>query len=304
MFASHVRGENRSFKKRNRYEFKAIKQSSAFEAIGALPELACSKQLAQDAIFRVVHEELKQVKCDVDHIHECLMEDISSETAQTDRIEHQLQVSMEKLQRHYKKVTRKRAKHELTTEREIEGCVSVTKEIEDSLSVLKNKADSLVLKAAQKDSELPYKTRLLNDYDVNRRHYHLLFEAVSKLSDKTHLGDAEATDILEVDGPQPSSFGEDEALADRNMGISELDMTSHPDYLETSRKTSKSLSQYEAPSTLRATTATCGVLLMPKFQKISSPSVSTSYEVADMSHSIKKIGDLSDSLHGHLNISN
>ncbi|CUS21947.1 LAQU0S04e04500g1_1 [Lachancea quebecensis] len=312
-------GESACLKKRKNYQFIPIKQTSSFEALKTLPDLASSKQLTPDAIFNGAQRELKQVKLDSLKINECVLQDISSEAAQTDKIEHQLQVSMRKLHRHYRRIIKKREILENSASRNIECCSAAINKIEASLGSLKDLSDFLVSSIYKKDAELPFKNRLFSDQEINRQHYPLLFEALSEyeLSQDSQTDNGSAISARSAahlckSEPQilPGTFGQDhEVLCERQSDLKSAivqyegdinSLDSVPLQVSTNGSFAK---QHTRLKTAR--TSIPEVMLMPQFRKASNASVITTYEQACHPCQVddqEVFGKLAGSLHKSLDI--
>lgn len=314
-------GESTCPKKRRNYQFISIKQTSSFEALKTLPGLAPSKQLTPDAIFSVVQRELKQVKLDSLKINECVLHDISSEAAQTDKIEHQLQVSMRKLHRHYRRIIKRREVLENSTSRNIECCSAAVTKIEVLLESLKELSDPLVSLIYKKDARLPLKNRLSSDQEINRQHYPLLFEALKKYesnhkSQKNNQSaipalsrapscksDTDLSALKEAPGQKNEASCEPKSGPESATPPCENKNSLHSSETSPVPEISSFTNQHTHLGTAKASIPE--FMLMPQFRKASRASVITTYEQACHPCQVEDqevFGKLAGSLHKNLDI--
>lgn len=182
-------GDLHKLRTRKKYQFATIKSSSSFKELRQLSPLPSSRELEQDAVFKVVAEEFKQVKLDITAINDKVCDDIETESHQTEQIARQLKGSVKKLDQSFKKVCKAHNKHEIMINDQLAHLSSVSSTVERSLASIEEVTRQVIMNMEEVDSKLPGKHRLINGQLFNQQHYPLLFELIhQKFPDKFKQG--------------------------------------------------------------------------------------------------------------------
>lgn len=182
-------GDLHKLRTRKKYQFATIKSSSSFKELRQLSPLPSSRELEQDAVFKVVAEEFKQVKLDITAINDKVCDDIETESHQTEQIARQLKGSVKKLDQSFKKVCKAHNKHEIMINDQLAHLSSVSSTVKRSLASIEEVTRQVIVNMEEVDSKLPGKHRLINGQLFNQQHYPLLFELIhQKFPDKFKQG--------------------------------------------------------------------------------------------------------------------
>lgn len=182
-------GDLHKLRTRKKYQFATIKSSSSFKELRQLSPLPSSRELEQDAVFKVVAEEFKQVKLDVTAINDKVCDDIETESHQTEQIARQLKGSVKKLDQSFKKVCKAHNKHDIMINDQLAHLSSVSSTVKRSLASIEEVTRQVIINMEEVDSKLPGKHRLINGQLFNQQHYPLLFELIhQKFPDKFKQG--------------------------------------------------------------------------------------------------------------------
>lgn len=182
-------GDLHKLRTRKKYQFATIKSSSSFKELRQLSPLPSSRELEQDAVFKVVAEEFKQVKLDITAINDKVCDDIETESHQTEQIARQLKGSVKKLDQSFKKVCKAHNKHEIMINDQLTHLSSVSSTVKRSLASIEEVTRQVIINMEEVDSKLPGKHRLINGQLFNEQHYPLLFELIhQKFPDKFKQG--------------------------------------------------------------------------------------------------------------------
>ncbi|SCU94598.1 LAME_0F08108g1_1 [Lachancea meyersii CBS 8951] len=302
MNGARILDETSPIRKRKTYNFRTIKHSKFYKSLKHLPELASSKQLTHDAIFREVQAEFRQVKSDVASIESWVAKDLSLETSQMSKIELKLKSSLKRFNHQYKKISRRRAARESQAQSQSDECTKTIAVLENDLRLLHEQADSFMRKVASKESELPAKYRLLNKLSFNKRHYPLLHELLESLSPMP---------VSPEDQLTRSSDNSISALEDSFRDISSNLEAPSPDPIEVPVDTNNRRHEATRKSLFNPASTSGSVIFPPDIisaRKISTASpalVSTSYHQAtrsDFGPEFTGRSDTSSSLHSNLNV--
>lgn len=288
-------------RRRKNYKFKGIKCSEPFKALNSLPPLTPSQHLTQDAIFKVVGEEIKQVKLDIATINEIVLEDIRTESSQTDQINRQLKSSLKKIDHSYSRTLKLRERYDHEIEEQTNALTSRLEFVETSLFSLKNNTSQIIDSILRIDSELPTKNRSINEQLFNQKHYPLLFQCIHDKypkvkKNKNALVTLDATGEELVDNPCLANTKLSPSLHSGNSPAT-LD-TAHeliepPESLDSKevKEIESLISNYNIAKQRKVHVPP--IILMPKFQRVSNPSVSTSLDQVELKRpfSAKKDGN-------------
>ncbi|AET39529.1 Vab2p Ecym_4490 [Eremothecium cymbalariae DBVPG len=168
-------GDPRNLKRRIRHDFIPIKGSEVYKQLNSLAALPSCKELRQDNIFKIVSNEIRQVKSDIQGIQTRVNAEVDAEKEQADQLNQKLRTSAYKIDHTAKRVFRLRYKHENNTKKQIMELDTYIDSIDQSLKECQDIVNEVISDLSNVDLRLPEKERLLSNQQLNERHYPLLY---------------------------------------------------------------------------------------------------------------------------------